>query len=199
MNKGIHVQAPSTSYSLAFKHLRGEVKLVNKYSTRTDVGPKGNPRDIVSLVSTDNLVYVSGGREYNHWEVVQLLMESPPLEQLPDPMLRGHTLATAVYVGGSEWFSGSYEIGIAIVPGPNHKVTKRQLRRAALTEAVAELPAVDRAYFHLVLSGMEGRQTYPTARHSLRRKPIEQQLLHRHLDTHPDPYWPAEYDFHHTN
>lgn len=157
MNRGIHVQAPTTSYSLAFKHLRGTITL----------SPGGDQ------------VYVSGGRDLNQWEVIQLLMESPPLEQLPTGMLRGHTLATAVYVGGCEWFSSPYETGVALVPGPHHKVTKHQLRRAALTEAVAELPAVDRAYFHLVLSELEGRDIAPILHKVLHRKCTDWvQLIH---------------------
>jgi hypothetical protein len=148
MHRAIHVQAPSTSYGLVFRHLRGEVKLLP---------PTNKPK----------LVYVSGGREYNHWQVVQLMMELTT--QLPQG---GHTLATGVYLYPSlDYKADEYEhAGVAIVPGPNHRVTKHQLRRAALTEAVADLPAVDRAYFHLILSELEGRDMQPILRKVLHRR-----------------------------
>ena len=158
----IAVHAPTTSYCLVFKHLRG-------YLT----------------VDKDRPYYLSGTKEFTEGEVIELLMESN--NPLPPEMVKGHTLATAAYICGTRDCRGDFAVGVALVPGPNHKVTKHQLRRAALTEAVAGLPAVDRAYFHLVLSGMEGRDMQPILRKVLHRKRTDSVQLVHHVVTTENP------------
>lgn len=160
-NQGMRVVAPTSTYYLAFKHLRGAIT----------IDSNGKP------------VYLSGGVEFTETDVVEILMATT--SSLPTPMLKGHTLATAAYVYHADTDSCCGTcldgIGVTLVPGPNHKVTKQQLRRAALTEAVADLPAVDRAYFHLILSELEGRPLEPILKGILHNKPSDREVLLRHL------------------
>lgn len=161
MDYRIPVEAPTGLYYLQFKHLRGSIT----------IDSKGEPE------------YVSGSVAFTDTEVVKILMAST--SPLPTPMTKGHTLASAAYVMHVDSDSSSGTIfdgtGVAILAGLNHKVTKHQLRRAALTEAVAELPAVDRAYFHLVLSEMEGKPLEPILRGILHDRPTDREALLRHL------------------
>lgn len=156
--QAITIHAPTSSYSLVFKHLRGAIL------------------DNASAEPT----YVCGCKEYSAEEVILLLTES--VEPLPPSMLKGHTFATAAYVFDTPDCRGSYLVGVALRSTSKGKINNESIRRVAMTDAIASLPTVDRTYFHLTLSLMEGRDIVPIVQSALAKKVgPHRQLLLDHL------------------
>lgn len=151
----IAVDAPTGLYYLQFKHLHGTIK------------------------AGTEPIYVSGGNEYTKEEVKDFLLHST--EPLPKSMLRGHRLATAAYVWDSD--SSEYDAGVGVLSEVG-EVPKDVLRRGVLSHTIDHMDRLDRAYFHLILSEMEGRDMQPILRKVLHRKRTDWvQLVHHVVAT----------------
>lgn len=131
--KGIRIDAPTCTYHLVFKHLRGW------------------------YIARNAKPFLTGDGKYTRQEIEELLTSTT--EPLPHAMHTGHRFASAAYVASE---GGLMDVGISIIEGrADGNVPRNALRRAALTNAVANLPPVDRAYFHIYISLLEGRDLIP--------------------------------------
>jgi hypothetical protein len=144
--KGIRIDAPTSTYHLVFKHLRGW------YLGRT-------------LRS-----FLTGGKEYTREGIEELLISTT--EPLPESMHCGHRLASAAYAlsdgGPYELTGGPMGVGVTVLESrTDGSVPRNVLRRGALTAAITNLPPVDRAYFHIYMSLLEGRDLIPILRRAL--------------------------------
>lgn len=152
--KGIHIDAPTTTYHLVFKHLRGW------------------------YMADNTEPYLTGGGEYTR-EGVEILLSSTA-EPLPCTMYEGHRLASAAYVVSE---SGLLDVGLTVLNAhPNGSVMRNALRRSAMTAAIEGLPPVDRAYFHIYMSFSEGKDLTPILRKALAtRLSDDSEVLRLHL------------------
>lgn len=153
--KAIRLEAPTATYHLMFKYLRGSIK------------PGTEGYDPTYLY--DDQVMTLG-------QVMELLL-------YPKTMLsptKGHKIAAAAYVWDDSKDDGSYWLGIVTLS--HHGVPTELVRRRVMTRAIASLPAVDRAYFHLCLSMMEGRDVTPIIRDALvKRVHPDRQIFVEHV------------------
>lgn len=157
--KTIRLDAPTTTYHLMFKYLRGAIK----------PGTEGY-----------DPTYLHGD-----W----VLTQGGAMESLlyPNTVLHpsdGHKIAAAAYVWDDASTDGSYWVGIVTLS--HHGVPTELVRRRVMTRAIASLPAVDRAYFHLCLSMMEGRDVTPIIRDALVKRvhpdrPLFVEHVHKQL------------------
>ena len=153
--KAIRLDAPTRTYHLMFKYLRGAIK------------PGTEGADPTYLY--DDQVLTLG-------QVMELLLY-PRTILAPT---KGHKIAAAAYVWDDTTSTdGSYWVGIVALP--HHGVPAELVRRQATTKAIGYLPAVDRAYFHLCLSMMEGRDVGPILEGALvKRAHPDRQLFVEH-------------------
>ena len=150
----IVVTAPSGTYYLLFKHLRGTIHREHR-----------NP----FIICGDNYYYTTE-------QIVDTLREVAHTI-IPPSMLKGHTIASAAYIWVADGNRGVPHVkpddelvGIGTSIAFTQGVPTDLLRGSALSEALVRLPAEDRAYFHLVLSELEGRPLLPILRTALARR-----------------------------
>jgi hypothetical protein len=150
----IVVTAPSGTYYLLFKHLKGSTHRGHK-----------NP----FIICGSNYYYTSE-------QVIDTLIEAAHTA-IPSDMLKGHTLASAAYIWVAEGDRtvphvkpDDELVGIGTSIAFTQGVPTNLLRRSALSKALVSLSAEDRAYFHIVLSELEGRPLLPILRTALARR-----------------------------
>ncbi len=163
----MHIHAPTTSYSMVFKHLRGRYTIING--------------DVYQCT------YLCNGEKYTREEVILLLTGSAQ----PLPPMKGHMVATAAYIFGTPGLdraslapdcTGPYKVGVSLRP-TNKGVTRCDYqRRLAMTRAIRTLPPADRAFFHLTMALMEGRDALPVIKTALVSRPgRDREILIQHL------------------
>ncbi|WOL31412.1 hypothetical protein [Microcoleus phage My-WqHQDG] len=154
----MHIHAPTTSYSMVFKHLRGRYTIING--------------DVYQCT------YLCNGEKYTTEGVLTLLTGSAQ----PLPPMKGHTVATAAYIFGTPDCTGPYKVGISLRPTSKGVIRCDYQRRLAMTRAISTLPPADRAFFHLTMALMEGRDVLPVVKTALVSRPgPDREILLQHL------------------